>query len=137
MRSRRSQYATEYLAVVALSTVLLVSVMMILMSNYNHMRYSVSTNQVYSVANNIKENALTIYYLGEGSMTTIYISIPEGIKSSSIDHSEILFNVSAGGGMFTDIFVSSPIKIEGSLPDEPGMYEIKLISRGDRVWIGV
>lgn len=135
MASRRSQYATEYLAVVAISAIIVASVIVVLMNHYQNVRYTLSTHQAYSAANDIKESAMTVYYLGEGSMTTLYLKLPEGIEESSLEDNEIMFRIKAVEDINTDVYVVSPIEIEGTLPDRPGTYKITLTSQGDKVWL--
>ena len=136
MKGKRSQYSTEYLIVVAFSVVIILPVILVLINSYSDMSYTISTHQAYTVTNKIKDAALTVYYLGEGSMTTVLVSVPQKIISSSVGNNEILYQIDAKDGAYTDIYSISLINVTGSLPTTPGTYKITVESRGDHVWIG-
>jgi hypothetical protein len=130
---KRGQYAVEYLVVVGFSILLLIPIIVMLTSNYIDMRYSLSSYQTYSAATEIRDAAVKVYHLGEGSMTEVAVNLPSGVESSSIANNEILFVVSAPKEMVTDSYSVVPMNISGILPSTPGRHIVKVTSNGDTV----
>lgn len=136
MFKKRSQYAMEYLFVISFSILLILPTIALLLNSYSDVNYTITTHQVHSITEKLSDSAISVYYLGEGSMTKLFVSIPKGIQFSSIENNEILFRVRAKGETFSDIYSISKINVTGVLPTEPGNYKIIVESRGDHVWIG-
>lgn len=136
MVSKRSQYAMEYLLVVVFSMLLIIPIVGLLLNSYSDMSYTLSTHQAYSVVEKLSDSALSVYYLGEGSMMKVSVLIPEGVIDAYIENNEILFKIRASGDSYSDMYAFSKIDVIGELPVTPGNHQIIVESRGDHVWIG-
>lgn len=131
---RRSQYATEYLFVVTFSALIMIPAIAFLVNEYSDVQYSISTNQAYAVARKISDSAMKVYYLGEGSSTTLTVVIPQNVILASLQNNEVLFRISSKG-MPVDVYSVSEVNLTGTLPSSPGTYKITLVSKGDEVQV--
>lgn len=132
---KRGQYATEYLIVIGFSILLLVPLLSFIVGHYSDITYTFNSYQAYSVVGSIRDSALKVYHLGEGSVTTLSISVPGGIINSSLKNGEVKYTLNPKLNLSTEIYVLTPINISGYLPEKQGKYHLRIESRGDHVWV--
>lgn len=131
---KRGQISIEYMAVIGITTVVVISILAI--SNYysRQIEDTISTNQIDRIGKEVIDIAESMYYFGEPSKTTLKVFIPKGIKNITITQNELVFNVTTGSGL-TEMAYSSAVPIEGNISRSYGLRYIKIEAKGGKVWI--
>jgi len=104
----KSQSSLEYLLVVALTFAIIVPTTYLFYSYSKESSQEISDAQITKLGRNIVDAAETIFYSGQGSKTTLDLSIPDNIESVQIvDGREIVFNVTTSFGTSEIVFFSN------------------------------
>jgi uncharacterized protein (UPF0333 family) len=113
-RGKRSQASLEYLLVVALTFAIIVPTTYLFYSYSRESSQEITDAQVTRLGKSIVDTAETVFYSGEGSKTTLDISIPDKIGSVAIiDGREIVFNVTTNFGI-SEIVFFSPVNMSAA-----------------------
>lgn len=113
-RTKRSQASLEYLLVVALTFAIIVPTTYLFYSYSKESSQEITDAQVTRLGKSIVDTAETIFYSGEGSKTTLELSIPDNIGSVVIiDGREIVFNVTTNFGA-SEIVFFSPVNMSAA-----------------------
>lgn len=142
---RRAQASVEYLFVVALALLLIIPATYLFFDFSKDSEDSVVAAQINRLGLQITTKAEEIYVLGNNSRVTLELSVPDAIASAIIyDERELVMSYYTQSGtsqavFFTDFnmtngthrCVSNPCNV--SLP--PGLVRLRVISRGDHVWV--
>lgn len=131
---KRAQVSIEYMAVVGITTIVVISLLLI--SNYysKEVENTINTNQIDRIAKEIVDTAESMYYFGEPSKTTLKIYIPDRIKNITITQNELNLRVLTPSGE-TDMFYFSNVPLAGNLSPSHGFHYVKIEAKGGLVWI--
>lgn len=131
---KRGQVSIEYMAVVGITTIVVISLLLI--SNYysKEVENTINTNQIDRIAKEIVDTAESMYYFGEPSKTTLKIYIPDRIKDITITQNELNLRVLTPSGE-TDMFYFSKVPLAGNLSASHGFHYVTIEAKGGLVWI--
>ena len=85
---------------------------------------TIHINQADDAVNTIANAVDSVYALGPGSKTFVWVNFPN-IESSSLTNSEVLLKISIGGTT-SEIYATTKTSMTGSLPTAKGTYKIKV-----------
>lgn len=131
---KRAQVSIEYMAVVGITTIIVISLLLI--SNYysREVENTINTNQIDRIAKEIIDTAESMYYFGEPSKTTLKLYIPDRIKNITVTQNELNLRVSTPFGE-TDMFYPSNVPLAGNLSTSHGFHYVTIEAKGGLVWI--
>ena len=131
---KRGQVSIEYIAIVGLTTIVVISLLAI--SNYysREVEDTINTNQIDRIGKEVVDTAESMYYFGEPSKTTIKVFMPNGINEINIIPNELNFRVRTKSGL-TDMPYFSSVPLNGNISHSYGFRYITIEARGEEVWI--
>lgn len=131
---KRGQISIEYMAIVGITTIVVISLLAI--SNYysQQMEETINTNQIDGIAKEIVDTAESLYYFGEPSKVTLKVYLPRGIKQATVGPNELSFKVRTKGGD-ADMFYPSSVALQGNLVTSYGYHHITIEAKEGYVWI--
>ncbi|MBU2638019.1 MAG: hypothetical protein KJ955_03535 [Nanoarchaeota archaeon] len=124
MFGKRGQAGIEYVMIVG--AILLVTIPLFFYAFYETNK-KVALNQAEDAVNTIAKAADTVYSLGPGSKKYVWVSIPSGVVSSSLNSSEVML-VFMVMGKQNEIYASTRAVLVGSVPVDKGTYRIAVES---------
>lgn len=127
--NKRSQSSVEITIIMAIFLIVLgiiISVNLDLSSTYTS-KYS--RDQINLALDDISNGIDLTYFQGNGSKTVVYITLPSGIKNTSIENQTLLFNIYSGDSV-SQIYRILDYNITGSLPSSSGKYSMSIESFG-------
>lgn len=120
MRRKRGQAGIEYVMIVGAILIIAIPLFFYAIYETNH---KVKINQADDAVNTLANAADTVYSLGSGSKKYVWVAIPSGVLSSSVNGSEVSLTLSVFSGQ-SDIHASSKALLVGSVPAAKGTYRI-------------
>jgi len=130
----KAQVSMEYVMLVGFTFLIIIPLIAIGFLYSSEGEDQIITSQLSQISKKIVDAAEEVYYYGAPAKTVIDVYIPKNIKSATITGNTILFKVQTINGI-TDISYSSPISINGTLPNSKGIKHIKVEAKGNYVWI--
>ncbi len=124
MLGKRGQVGIEYVLIVG--AILLITIPLFFYAFYETNK-RVTLNQAEDAVNTIAKAADTVYSLGPGSRKYVWVSIPSGVVSSSVNSSEVLLTLMQMGSE-SDVYASTRAVLVGSVPAGKGTYKIAVES---------
>lgn len=124
MHGKRGQAGLEYVLIVG--AVLLITVPLFFYAFYET-NSRIILNQAEDAVNTIAKAADTVHSLGPGSRKYVWVSIPQGVVSSSVDNSEVMLTFMKAGNE-NDIYASTRAVLVGYVPVDKGTYRIAVES---------
>ncbi len=104
----KAQSSLEYLLVVALTFAIIVPTTYLFYNYSKESSQEITDAQVTKLGRIIVDAAESIFYSGQGSKTTLELTIPDNIQSVVIiDGREIVFNITTSFGISEIVFFSS------------------------------
>ena len=131
----RGQVAMEYMMVIGFAMLLLIPTLILYVSESQNVKADIAVAQAAKIARILADKAEEVYYMGEPSMTTVKMNIPEGVKSLNFSYREVSVFFQRSNGFTNEITDTTPINLTGSFETEPGLYYIQIKSMGDYVLI--
>ena len=128
MERKRGQISTEYLILVGFIVFIVISMVGFATLYSSSAREKIRFSNLASFANAIISNAEDVYYAGEPSKVTIEPYMPSGIQSVTILNNEIVFYVSASGGL-NIVSYTSKVPLSGTLSPGEGLKRVQIIAR--------
>ncbi|MBW2977944.1 hypothetical protein KY331_03805 [Candidatus Woesearchaeota archaeon] len=130
----KAQVSMEYVMLVGFTFLIIIPLIAIGFLYSSESEDQIITSQIGQLSKKIVDAAEEVYYYGAPAKTVIDVYIPKNIKSANIVGNTILFKVQTINGI-TDVAYSSPVSINGTLPDSKGLKHIKVEAKGNYVWI--
>lgn len=93
---------------------------------------NVRINEINDAVHSLGQKADSLATIGPGSRDYIWITIPTGIATTSIENKTIL----ASSQFFGDITSITKTEVSGTLPKEPGLYKMRIEVLENKVIIG-
>ena len=131
-KNRKSQTSIE---VIVLLSIVLVILGLLISSNMHISSMFVSKyskDQIKLSLDSIKSSADAVYSQGKGAKDSIIITLPSGIKNSSIVNQTLIYEVYSGDSV-NQIYRILDYNISGTLPFEEGQYKLSIESFGGYV----
>ena len=134
-----AQSSLEYLVVIALSSILIISGVSVFYAYSENLGEKLEVQQINTVGNDIIENAENIYIMGINSQSIYIANLPDIVTSVEISGYDLIINYKTTYGDNSAIFFSS-VNITGpsdSITDNfhTGLLRLKILSKGDYVFI--
>ncbi|MFA6048331.1 MAG: hypothetical protein WC792_00075 [Candidatus Micrarchaeia archaeon] len=132
----RAQSSVELLVLFAIGiaalAIIVTSSQTALLSSEDAVRFS----QAKSAASSLAQAADEVYSEGPGAKKQVYITVPAGTVSASVQNTSINLRVRIGGG-FSDANAQTSETVIGNIPTDPGTYRLWVVATEDgRVSIG-
>jgi len=129
---KRGQAATEYILVATLLFVILIPAIFLFMTYMKNSTEDLALSKLNKIGNDIVQSASEVYYLGEPAKITLQETIPDGLKSMSIEKNwtknppvnHLVFVVSRQGKSSDMVFISD-VNING-------IFTGNMISKGTK-----
>ncbi len=118
----RAQVSIEYIFLVGIIILITVPLFFYGISEANN---NVRINQADDAISTLANAADTVYSLGPGSRKYVWISIPSGVRYTSVNGSMLLIQLSIFGGS-TDVEHYSKAALVGSIPSAKGTYRMSV-----------
>lgn len=134
MGNKKAQTSMEYMTIIMFVTVTLIPLIILYFTQYEGTNEQIRSNQVDQVARKIIDSAESVYYLGDGSKTTIKVYMPSNIEDIKIGNNEVVFIMKTRQGL-SEIVRSSLVDINGTIDDSLGIKSISIESRGGYVQV--
>jgi hypothetical protein len=135
----------EYLAIVGIALLVLVTGAMIFMDYSRSSSNEVLSNQLFMIGTSIMSNAEAMYVLGNESWVTVEFNFPNTVSEAAIvGNRDLFFSYAGYGGESQVVFFSQRFDISTdnalcpdtcSLGLTPGMNKLKIKSQGNFVVI--
>ena len=104
------QASLEYLAVLALTLVILVPSIYIFFNYSQESKDNLIDKQLSEIGDEIIENIKTVYYSGEGSKLTLHLNIPDNVNEICVqDSRELVFVTNTNIGESETVFFSDVV----------------------------
>lgn len=117
---RTAQAAIEYVILVGVILVFLIPVIHYAL---NQASLNLKISQLENSVRRIAKAADAVYAMGGGASEIVTITLPHGIVSSLVNDTQILLKVGIYGSI-SDVAYFTKATVTGSLPIEPGTYNI-------------
>lgn len=132
----KGQAAIEYLIVLGIALLVAVPFVVKAQTSVVDIRSSVSAIEAQNSLNNIEVAIKTVDAAGEPAARTVELRLPNNLNRTEIrDNSIIIYlNTPEGDRPLTRTFEAD---IEGSLPDNPGLYLLRVKAAGGEVQLEV
>jgi hypothetical protein len=131
---QKAQASVEYLIIIGFVAAITIPLVLIFNTHSTEVNDKIVANQADSIGAKIADAAESVYYLGEPSKVTFRIKMPELVSNITISGNEIVFYIRTLSGL-NEIVKYCPVPINGSISPEAGIYEVKVESKGDYVWV--
>lgn len=122
MQKKRGQLSVEYMAVIGALIVIAIPLFYYTTVKTNQ---EIKLSQADTTINSLANTADAIYALGPGSKKHVWITIPKGVTSSSLNNREILLQLSIFGST-SELHASTKADLTGEIPTDPGTYKINV-----------
>lgn len=130
----KAQVSTEFTIIMSAMLIVIVSLlsinMEILTGNENNVRIIKAKDAVDS----IYKSAEHVYKQGENSKSKIFIMIPNGVNSITLNEKLIQIDLSIDG-INRSVFRVTRFNITGEIPTDEGYYWLNIVSKGTYVEI--
>lgn len=131
----KAQVSTEFIVVMSgifiVIAALVSSNLEILSSHEDNVRITKAKDTIDS----IHKAAEHVYMQGEHSKTQVFIMIPNGIESITLNNYLIEINISVAGNI-RNLFRTTRFNITGTIPLEEGYYWLNVTSKDTYVDVG-
>lgn len=87
----------EFLMIVGIALLMTLPLIIIFFQQSENLNTEISASQLDKIANELRDAADEVYYLGAPSMKTLTIYLPEGVKSITIKDNKIVFKIESPG----------------------------------------
>ena len=121
----KSQISVEYMLVMGFATLMTIPLLLIYYSYAADSSDMVAASQALQIARKIVDASETVYYIGKPSQTTLKLSFPDKINSTSLSNYEVVFRMKTKDGI-TDIVQVSSVNITGNLSKTQGLHLITI-----------
>jgi uncharacterized protein (UPF0333 family) len=128
----RGQVSFEYMMIFGLAIAFAIPVWLYVTSLQQDTGQELSLSYARNAVNQITSSADLVYSQGPPAKVRLNVYIPSGIESVNITNRTISFRMRTSAGL-SDVFSSSVANLSGTIPQEEGMYWIKVESMGDYV----
>lgn len=125
----KGQIATEYIILVG---ILLVALIPVFYYTFSESSRTTRINQANYAVNSLASKAESVYALGTGSRDYVWISIPSGVKSYSLNNGTIVLSFYNLG----DVLATTKANISGTIPVVAGTYRLSIEMMNNNVVIG-
>ena len=131
----RAQASFEYLAVLALTLVIIVPSIYLFYNYSKQSKEEVTDSQTISIGKQIIDNARFVHYSGRDSKITLDIEIPEDVETISVQGGkELVFDLTTSAGNTQLVFFSEIVDLEmyvdplniGSLEKPTGTLKLEI-----------
>ncbi len=135
LSQNRSQSGVEYMIVIGF--VSFAVMVILLMSGYysNLTKDKIRMNQIESFAEQLINNAETVFFAGEPSEKTVNLYLPSGVKEIIITSNSIVMTISSSSGDNLRSFGSNVPLQEGSISNVEGVKVLSIKARENFVVI--
>lgn len=125
-----AQASFEYLAVLALTLVILIPSVYIFYNQSRMSKEEVVDSQINSIGKEIIDNAKFVHYSGEGSKITLDVEIPSGVDSIYVvGGRELVFDLDLSIGKTQVVFFSEIAELEMTPLESPfGAMRIEILA---------
>lgn len=131
---KKAQTSMEYMTIIVFVTVILIPLVMLYYTQYEGTNEQIRSNQADQIGRKILDVSESVYYLGEGSKTTIKVYMPPSVEEVVLGNKELVFVMRTRMGI-TEVVRSSTVDINGSIDHNSGMKIISIESMGDYIQI--
>ena len=132
---KRSQVSTEYLATIAIALMILAAIIAVAFFYTGVLQEQILEKQINSVGNVIIDSANRIFYMNDGSKTSINVYFPNRINRVYFFNNSVVFDFQDYYGDNATIDVPSGITINGILSSYQGYHKISLVLTNSGVWV--
>lgn len=133
MMFTKSQSSVEISAIMAVLLIVLGIIVAVNLDVSSMFVSKYSRDQINLALDDISNGIDLVYFQGNNSKTTVYVTLPSGIKNSSIENGTLLFNIHSDGNSYSQIYRILDYNVTGTLPFEKGSYLIAIESFGGYV----
>ncbi|MBI2673403.1 hypothetical protein HYX19_04025 [Candidatus Woesearchaeota archaeon] len=120
MLYKRGQISYEYVMLVGVILVVMIPLFYV---SFSKLSDTVRVNQAEEAVSVLAKTADTVYSLGPGSKSYVWITVPSGAVSTSISNNELLLRLSIFGSI-SDFHANTKANISGSFPSSQGSYKM-------------
>lgn len=120
---KKGQVSFEYLIIVGFVMALLVPIIFISFSTFMEFQHVIEIKQIEQSGVTIVQQAQNVFFLGASSKKVFDITIPRSIDQIHILSNAVVFRVDVGG-VYEDIIIFSDVPLSGSIPQNPGTFQI-------------
>lgn len=117
---KKGQISYEYVMLVG---VILVIMIPLFYFSFSKVSDTVRINQAEESVSVLAKAADTVYALGPGSKSYVWITVPSGVVSTSVNNKEILLRLSIFGSI-SDFHAAAKANVSGSFPFSQGTYKM-------------
>lgn len=132
----KAQIATEYLIVVSFALMVLIPYILYLQTVSQNFSEENALTSASNSVQKIGQAADWVYSQGEPAKLKILIQIPNNIENISFLDKTIIWKVRTSSGV-SDIYYNSVANLTGSLPTNPGYYNVLVQASKNKVSISV
>ncbi len=132
MKIKKAQISVEYLVVMALITLIIITILGLALFYSGAIKDEIKMNQITHSANKIISTSESVFYTGEPSQATISVYLPDNIQNIEILENDLIFTVQTNSGI-NKISFSSKVPILGTLPSFSGLRKMKVKAEQDNI----
>lgn len=121
----KGQAALEYLIITAVALAIFSPVLFFVTQRSQETNRELEFRALRDSLNSLVETADLVHSQGYPAKSTVVFHMPDGVVSTNMTDGEVIVEVMRKGEV-TDFHASSSAKLEGSLPEEPGNYELEI-----------
>lgn len=125
----KGQAAFDYMMIAAFSLAMIIPVFYYAVTYSND---SIVTSQASDAVNTIAKAADNTYALGEGSLSQVQVSIPNGVVSNGVGNNTVFLRLRTTSGV-SDILATTRSPVSGTLPKSPGSYFVTINNTGPTI----
>ncbi|MBU4245985.1 MAG: hypothetical protein ABIF85_04050 [Nanoarchaeota archaeon] len=124
-RSRKAQSALEYLIVASIALLMLVPIIIEGWNSTAQLNNNINLQKARNTVSQISDAAKTVYFQGDSSAMTIYVTFPENIIFSNVSGNEIYLRMKTRDST-TDVVEFLEFNVMGNISNISGMHKIYL-----------
>ncbi len=122
MRKFKAQASTEYIMIIGMVLVITIPLFYYAMRESN---VNIKLNNAEDAVNTLARAADVVYSIGPGTTKYVWVNMPKGVESYSLDEKNVLIQVSIFGSV-SDIHASTKVDLIGDIPISPGRHKIRV-----------
>ena len=124
----KSQVSVEYMVVMGFAALMAIPLLIIYYTYSSDSSDAVASSQALQIARKIVDSSESVYYLGKPSQTTLKLTFPERIQSTSLSNREVVFKIKTKNGVAEIVQVAN-VNMSGSLPITQGLHVVTITAQ--------
>ncbi len=122
-KGKNAQMSMEYMIVMGFALLLTVPLTVVFFQQSAAASDQVNAGKAAQIARQIIDTSEQVYYLGEPTMTSLKVSMPDTVSKVILTSNDLTIRLKTGSGE-TDIVVASSVNLTGNISEAGGIQTI-------------